>query len=145
MKKPTVIIIFLVIVAGGGFLFYVPKAKAPKIENNIKISNITIMPTIIPTATTKPECFSLSIISPKPKEKVTSPLSISAIVDNADKNCHWTVFEGQAGKVVMTDALGNVLGNSILKTTEDWTAVKKVNYSSTLIFSKPTKNNSLIL
>ena len=96
----------------------------------------------IPTSAAS--CDALSQITPLPGAKVTSPLTVTVTVDNT-KNCKWTVFEAQAGTVILKDDTGQTLGNGILQTTEDWMTEKPVTYTATFTFTKPTTHDLTLI
>lgn len=90
--------------------------------------------------TTKPSCDALTKIQPNTGEKVTSPLTISVTVDNT-KTCKWTVFEAQAGTIVLKDKSGKTLGSGVLKTTDDWMTDQPVTYTGTIKFTTPSSKD----
>lgn len=93
--------------------------------------------------TPAPTCQPLTVITPKSGEKITSPLSISVIVDNtACSSSHWTVWEAQAGTVTLEDNNGKVLGRAVLKTQDDWTLQKPTPYNAVIQYSaRPDSGN----
>lgn len=81
------------------------------------------------------KCSALTVVSPKDNAIIGSQLTLKVIVDNT-KECHWTVFEAQAGIVEITDGLGNLLGKGVLKTTEEWTKATPTTYTTQLQLKK---------
>lgn len=94
--------------------------------------------------TTVVTCDALTNISPKPEEKVTSPLTITVTVDNT-KSCKWAVFEAQAGVALLSDSTGRKIGSTTLTTTEDWMTEQPVVYTGTIEFTQTPASNKLLL
>lgn len=135
MKKVLYVLIILIIAGFVGFYFVEKQTSKPP--------STSVTPTIevaTPTMTDETPCRAIKIISPQPLDKISTPTTIKAIVDNTG-NCHWTVFEAQAGTVALKDSNGNTLGKGVLTTSEEWTAAKPVNYTAKIVFSKPLSKN----
>lgn len=94
-------------------------------------------------APTPEKCSAIKIVSPEKNSKITSPLLVKVIINNTEE-CRWTVFEAQAGTVKIKDASGKELGQGVLKTTEEWTTDKPVNYEGEITFSKPASATGII-
>lgn len=91
-----------------------------------------------PSPSSNPDsCRALRVTSPRANAKVTSPLSVRALVDNSNKECRWTVFEAQAATIEIQDEEGKTLGTGALTTTEEWMVTTPVNYSGKITFTKP--------
>lgn len=88
-------------------------------------------------------CDAITILSPKDNAKIASPLTVNATVDNRGE-CHWTVFEAQAGTIEITDGLGKVVGKGVLKTTQDWAVSTPVTYTATITLSKPSTSGGTL-
>lgn len=72
----------------------------------------------------------LMVTAPLPGAHVTLPLSVNATVDNeGHPDCHWTVFEAQAGVVQLLDKDGIALGSGTLTTSDDWMTDAPVDYA----------------
>lgn len=97
----------------------------------------------IPTITSANTCNAVTVLFPKDNAKVASPLDIKVTVDNRGE-CHWTVFEAQAGTVEVTDGLGKVIGTGVLKTTQEWTVPTPVTYTATITLSKPSTSGGTL-
>lgn len=67
------------------------------------------------------------------------------IVDNTKKDCHWTVFEAQAGVAELRDSAGNVIGQAALKTTDDWTLQKPTPYNAIINWQQKPKPGNITL
>lgn len=94
---------------------------------------------------TPSSCQALTITSPKPQEKVTSQFALQTVVDNRNPKCHWTVFEGQAGGVDVTDKSGQSVGKGTLQTSGEWTTDNPTTYSTTITLSPTTLTGKLTL
>ncbi len=103
-------------------------------EKYIQTPYTTQIPTPIPS------CDAVTILSPKPGSKITSPLTVTVKVDNT-KSCKWTVFEAQAGTLTLKDSNGQILGSGILTTTSEWMTEQPVIYTGTVEFTKPTTDD----
>lgn len=105
-------------------------------------SNHPQSPTAItPSPSPVAACNALTMITPQKGSKISSPLSISVIVDNTNPKCHWTVFEAQAGVAQLFDTNGNLLGQAVLKTNDDWTLQKPVPYNAVVTYTNPSSGN----
>lgn len=63
----------------------------------------------------------LTINQPTPGFKVAFPLTVAGVVNNSsNKDCSWTLFEGQAGHIVVKDETGAIVGEGPLTTMGDW-------------------------
>jgi hypothetical protein len=72
----------------------------------------------------------ITVLSPKPNQEVSSPFKITGMV-NGDG---WTGFEGQVGTVQMLDYKGNVIGQTYLPATSEWTSLP-TNFEATINFA----------
>lgn len=106
-------------------------------KNNSVNNNQTLKPT-------DTVCNALTIQSPTNGQKVTSPLTVSVIVDNT-KSCKWAVFEAQAGVISLQDSMGRKIGSANLTTTEDWMTEKPVVYTGTIEFGQTPASSDLLL
>lgn len=97
--------------------------------------SISQNPSATPNQTT---CQAMRITSPRADAKVSSPLSVKAIVDNSNNACRWTVFEAQAATIEIQDSNGKTLGTGALTTAEEWMVPTPVNYSGRITFAKPS-------
>ncbi|MFZ2803910.1 MAG: hypothetical protein WA001_01680 [Patescibacteria group bacterium] len=137
--------IFLAFVVGaiaGGFVVHYAIGTQLIIEQvpATSATDTAQIPIQVPTApatTTTAACQALTVLEPQPGAGASSPISVRAIVDNRNSSCHWTVFEAQAGSVVLQDPAGNILGQAPLKTTGDWTSSDPLEYDANVSLSKP--------
>lgn len=144
MKKSVIAVIVLLVVLLSVFFFFGSRQSRKTAE---------ITPTTGPTPTRTNEqpvptkiaikCSAISVLSPRDNAKITTPLTIRVVVDNRG-DCHWTVFEAQAGTVTITDGLGNTIGTGVLKTTQEWTAPNPVTYTASVTLSKPTTSGGTL-
>jgi hypothetical protein len=120
MAKSLSISLFLVIAAVVAIWFLMAhKSQAPTTPND----------TNTPVALS--HC-GLTVTTPLSGVAITSPISITAVVDNTmmqQLGCGWTVFEAQAGSYELKDANGAVLGSGVLTTTQDWMTSGPVTYT----------------
>jgi Immunoglobulin-like domain of bacterial spore germination len=86
-------------------------------------------------------CEAIHINTPQKGQRITSPMEISVTVDNSKDECHWSVFEGQAGSVELKNQNGDVIGTANLTTTEDWTTDEPINFKGTLPFTPDEKSS----
>lgn len=101
---------------------------------------------ISPTLSLSPSTVScLQVVSPEKNQIALSPLTVTVVVNNTSKHCHWTVFEAQAGTIAVVDNEGTTIGTGVLKTTENWMTDTSVRYNGTVIFTKTPTSNNLIL
>ena len=124
--KNTLIGILVVIVIGlGVYTITQRKAGAPttgELQPGISLS-------------APMEKCGLKVTYPFPGSTVAFPLTINAIIDNtqaATLGCSWTVFEAQAGTVVVKDSSGTVLANTVLTTTSNWMTTSPTPYTATV-------------
>lgn len=112
-----------------------------------------LQPQVVPSPTPtqqiikKTPCQALTIKTPLPNQRITPPsLSVKVVVDNTNPECHWTVFEAQAGTLELQDENKNTIGTGTLTTTDEWMANKPVTYEGTVSFSaiQQGKGNLLI-
>jgi hypothetical protein len=92
-------------------------------------------PPSTPTSTQAAQgtCPALTVLNPVSRmEAYLLPLKVRVMVDNRNPNCHWTVFEAQAGSVELRDRSGHVITSAPLKTTGDWTSNQPLEYDATL-------------
>lgn len=148
MKHLVSFLIFLVIITAA-FVFWFSGASKYFLTKPIPSPEVTQTETTnrtspIPSSTI---CSAFTVVSPQPGTRAISPLSVNVIVDNTHPDCHWTVFEAQAGMAQVIDSSGNVLGQTSLKTLDDWTLSKPTPYNGTISFTqKPSPGNlSLII
>ncbi len=90
-------------------------------------------------------CDGLKIVSPTKDQQITSPVTVTVIVDNTNNQCKWTVFEAQAGTMTLKDSSGQTLGTGTLTTSYDWMTDQPVEYTGTITFSQPTGNKLKLL
>ncbi|MEI8061759.1 MAG: hypothetical protein WCG97_00475 [bacterium] len=93
---PFLIIVIVLLVV----YIYVQKFK----EAPVKVTTVEV-----------PKCEAFKITSLKPNDQVSLPVTISGVVDNSNKGCSWTMFEGQAGTWQLL----------FLNNTGTWEAVNK--------------------
>lgn len=91
-----------------------------------------------------PTCDALTKITPQSGQKITSPLTVSVTVDNT-KSCKWTVFEAQAGTIMLKDSNNHTIGSGILTTSEEWMTDTPVTYTGTISFTKPTTDDVTLI
>jgi len=100
----------------------------------------------VPTQAMQTNCDGIQIIEPQAGSKVSSPVKVKVVVDNTKSKCRWTVFEGQAGVIQMQGKNSDLLGNSILSTTDNWMQDGPVTYTGSLTFTTPAdKDIALII
>src|SRR6185369_5308191 len=121
MKRKIIFIVCLMLVLGGLFFFTLQNKTAQQ-------------------QAAKPaedSCPNLTITTPKQGTKITSPMTVTVIVDNTkSQSCHWTVFEAQAGTMTLTDSTGQTIGTGVLTTTSEWMTDKAVIYNGTINLTK---------
>lgn len=144
MKKVVISIIVLLVVILP-VLFFISSRQSKRITEVVPTSGPTPTRTNEQPVPTKSavKCSAISVLSPRDNVKISSPLTVKAVVDNRGQ-CHWTVFEAQAGNVTITDGLGKVVGQGVLKTTQEWTTPKPVTYTATITLSKPTTSGGTL-
>jgi hypothetical protein len=136
MKKIIVItcLVFLLMIAVFAYLFYRSVSSHP-------ISDLFVTQ----TSTPKPTCSGLTIQTPTKNQTISSPLEITAVVDNRNPLCNWRVYEAQAGTIEIKDTKGNIVGKGVLQTEDNWMQAEPVTYHAALTFSKPTTQTKAIL
>lgn len=123
-------IVLVLVIAGALTLQRAPRQSEPTQTPDVATS-------LCPTP-------ALTVTSPTKGALVSTPITLSAIVDNRNQSpsCAWTVFEAQAGTVTAIDTLGNQVGAGILSTTDEWMTTSPVTYTATVdITGKPETNN----
>lgn len=84
-------------------------------------------------ATTPVYRCGMTVVSPLPNSTITFPLTVSGSVNNlaATDGCTWNMFEGYAGSVTVSDAIGAhaTIG---LTVNGDWTGNVPVTFSGIL-------------
>ncbi len=95
------------------------------------------------TTKATPPCSAISIKNPKDNDKLSKTLMVKVVIDNRGQ-CHWTVFEAQAGTVVITDGLGKIVGKGILSTQEGWTKATPTTYTATITLSKASTSGGTL-
>jgi len=90
-------------------------------------------------------CQALQIASPWENVQVTKNFTVIVIVDNRNPKCHWNVFEAQAGNVEIKDSDGKLVGNGVLRTTENWMTNSPVSYSSNITIGSNKPHGKLLL
>lgn len=91
------------------------------------------------------ECDAVVITNPTKGQQVTDPLEVTVVVENAGKNCQWTVFEAQAGTMELKDSTGQVVGTGVLTTEEEWMTDGPVEYTGTIDLVNTPANGDLML
>lgn len=129
MKK--ILVIFGIIIVGL-FLFW-------------KLSIKPASKALSPSPTTTATCQALTIVKPQPNETVSKNFSVAAVVDNRNPKCHWSVFEAQAGAIEVKDSNGQLVGNGVLKTTDNWMTSAPVTYSGDILLNANTPHENLII
>ncbi len=125
-------IIFFVVISG----LYLTK------RGNVEKAPVPISSTPSPSPAS---CTALTLNSPSSNQKISSPLSVTVTVDNTNTDCHWTVFEAQAGSMKLLDEEGTVIGEGVLTTEEDWMTDQPVQYKGTITFTKTPMGKKLEL
>ena len=75
----------------------------------------------------------ISIQQPVLGATVKMPFDVKVEIHNAaHPNCRWTMFEGQAGSLILQDDKGTILGRGILATQEDWMTDEKVGFEGSV-------------
>ncbi len=134
----TVLIILLVLVLGGLYIYSKNKTSAPINVDVGTVDNGSNSGNNNPPATTTPPVTvgvngncGLYVQNPAKNTQVNFPFTIQGIIDNTNTkklNCSWQMFEGQAGSAQLyfyTKADGwQKLGNQIPVPVANWTAVK---------------------
>lgn len=131
MKKVSILLLLGIVVGFVLFLLLFPVLQKTTRHIALKINSQA--------------CHAFTVVSPTKDTPFTSPLHITAEVDNSNSKCHWTVFEGQAGTATLYDDDGKVLGQDTLKTTEDWMQSKKVTYNAVVTFKRPVNGGKGVL
>ena len=64
----------------------------------------------------------LTFITPVPSSSVKAfPIPVEVVVDNSgEKGCVWTMFEGSAGTMKLTDRFNKVVATGKLTTEDNW-------------------------
>lgn len=96
-----------------------------------------------PSTTSQPSCKALTVVSPKENTSVGSSFTLQTVVDNRNSQCHWNVFEAQAGTVEVKDTTGNVVGAGTLVTGQEWITNNPVTYTATVILTPTTQIGQL--
>jgi hypothetical protein len=148
-KIASIVAVFAVGVLIGfvGYRLLLPTSSTPVEQPRIVIEP---EPTEQPTKPTEPkrvainwtgcEPKSIDIIEPELGGEVSFPFILKVIVDNSKyPNCRWTVFEAQAGSVVVKGQDGTVVGRGILQTEEDWMTNGPVSFEAK-VEALPTMN-----
>lgn len=89
---------------------------------------------------TAPGVEGLRIDLPKTGEEISSPVKISGQVSGNG----WVGFEGQVGRVQLLDYKGNVIGQTFLGATSDWTSLP-VNFEANLDFTAPNEGPATLV
>lgn len=145
MKK--IIIIFavlalgIVILLGGARYFMHEKTPLAPTPSSGPTPTLTTEQPV--TTKSTPPCTAITIKNPKDNDKLGTTLIVKVIVDNTGQ-CHWTVFEAQAGTVVITDGLGKIIGKGILTTQEEWTKATPTTYTATITLSKASTSGGTL-
>lgn len=80
----------------------------------------------------------ITILNPLPYTKINIPITVEAIVDNSKATtCRWTVFEAQAGTVLVKTASGVDVGKGILMTDDNWMTTDPVLFEASITFTQP--------
>jgi len=142
MKKTILILAIPLLILFGFLLFSTNKPSSSSVTkiDTPRSPILSNSPTILPST-----CNALTLVSPIVNQTVKTPLLVSVVIDNTDKNCHWTVFEAQAGMMKLTDETKSVIGTGILSTKESWMTDQPVTYSGTIIFDKKPEGKTLDL
>lgn len=82
----------------------------------------------------------LEIISPIANSEVSSPLKITGVVSGNG----WVGFEGQVGTVKLLDYKGNVLAQTFLPATTEWTKLP-TSFETTLNFDVPNNGPATLV
>lgn len=72
-------------------------------------------------------------------------MTVNVVVDNRKSSCKWTVFEAQAGSVILKDLSGEILAEGNLITSEEWMTEGPINFSTTIEFKTSTNSDEGIL
>lgn len=126
MKKIFVTLAILIIILGAA-IYLKPKKS-------------TVSKTMPITA-----CQALTIVTPHNNDTVTNTFTVTAIVDNKNPQCHWTVFEAQAGTITVKDKTGTTVGTGVLQTTDTWTTENPVTYTGQITLAPTTKHGTIQL
>jgi hypothetical protein len=128
MKYLALAIIIFVILVGGEYLLRKQPVDAPTTTTTAGTTGNQQPPLV------KASKCGLTVNSPLVGSTVTFPLSINATVDNSNTSaaCSWTVFEAQAGPIVIKDGAGNTLATSFLATTANWMTTAPTVYTATI-------------
>jgi len=81
----------------------------------------------------------IHILSPRVMAQVSSPIKISGKVDGAG----WSGFEGQVGNIKLVDPNGNVLAETSLLATTEWTK-QEVAFEAELSFDSKFKGPAIL-
>lgn len=123
MKKLIYVLVVIVFILGGFLSFRAKKAVAPVTEKKP------------PLVVTPAHGCGIDVNSPLPNAKVAFPLRVT-ITTTAGQPCGWTLFEGQAGTVVVKTASGTIVANSVLATQGDWMTTAPVTSSAMLALNQ---------
>lgn len=121
------------------FFFSSSQKNTPATQNSLPADTTQAQNTPAQT------CKAVTVLSPKVNQQIVTPLKVQIIVDNRNTDCHWTVFEGQAGTMEIKDRNGKVLGSGFLSTTENWMTREPVTFTGTITFTIPPNNSGLTL
>lgn len=140
MSKSLISVILVIIIAVVGILLGLgKKSEAPTLQAPItgeeQAQSVAVS-----------HC-GLTVQSPLSSSTVTSPITVSAVVDNTNAQvtgCSWTVFEAQAATIALVDANNTVLGTGLLTTTDDWMTTGPVSYSGTIVAQSPLLSGSAL-
>ena len=124
---PVTIILLLLILVIGAFSKDRRKQDIPSIPT----------PPVVVTPQPVSGC-GLTVLNPLPYTKISLPITLEAVVaNNPASSCRWTVFEAQAGTVLVKNALGESVGSGILQTTSEWMTNDPVTYTAPITFTAP--------
>lgn len=86
----------------------------------------------------------LRITQPTPNTHVAFPIMFTGTVDNrTNKDCSWTLFEGQAGTIEIRDVNGVVVGTGVLEALDDWMSEGPINVEGTVELTTPPQNSAM--
>ncbi len=144
MKNTLIGVLVIIVIILGAYSINQRRAVAPA-ENGPIVSTTAGQQ----QQTTAASHCGLTVNSPLPNATVTFPLSINATIDNTQLSslgCSWTVFEAQAGTVIVKDSNGSAVGQAVLSTTADWMTSNATVYTATVSsISNPSYTGSLTL
>jgi len=86
----------------------------------------------------------ITITQPTPGSHVNFPIVFTGTIDNrTNKDCSWTLFEGQAGSIEIRDANGAMVGIGVLEALDDWRSEGPIDIEGTVELMSPPQGSAM--